>query len=100
MASIHPTNQGRIKTQAYVSRGPHHGEKLFELEDVFYEGGVGEKEVLVEILAVGVCHSDVKAAEGRFHMKPPLICGHEGSGVGELRILPLEGSRMLISGIT
>ena len=43
--------------------------------------GVGE--VLVKIMASGVCHTDLHAAEGDWPVKPmpPFIPGHEGAGV-------------------
>jgi len=40
-------------------------------------------EVLVKIAASGVCHTDLKVAKGGFHMNPPLVGGHEGSGTVE-----------------
>src|SRR5260370_8822995 len=40
-------------------------------------------EVLVHIVASGVCHTDLHAADGDWPMKPtpPFIPGHEGAGV-------------------
>lgn len=42
----------------------------------------GKNEVLVKIIASGVCHTDLHAAEGDWPVKPklPLIPGHEGLG--------------------
>lgn len=41
-------------------------------------------EVLIRTVATGVCHSDVHIYEGTvFGGKPPLVLGHEGSGVVE-----------------
>lgn len=42
----------------------------------------GPGEVLVKLLATGVCHTDVHAADGDWQAKPPLpfIPGHEGAG--------------------
>ncbi len=39
-------------------------------------------EVLVKIMASGVCHTDLHAAEGDWPVKPklPLVPGHEGVG--------------------
>jgi len=67
-----------IKTQAYVSHSPESG---IVLEDIEYDH-VGEGEVLVEIAAFSLCASDLKAAAGKFHLSPPLVLGHEASGVG------------------
>lgn len=43
---------------------------------------VGDGEILVNIQASGVCHTDLHAAEGDWPVKPPLpfIPGHEGVG--------------------
>jgi S-(hydroxymethyl)glutathione dehydrogenase/alcohol dehydrogenase len=41
--------------------------------------GVGE--VLVEVRAAGVCHSDLHATSGDWPMKTPLVPGHEGAGI-------------------
>jgi propanol-preferring alcohol dehydrogenase len=40
-------------------------------------------EVLVKIMASGVCHTDLHAAEGDWPVKPavPFIPGHEGAGI-------------------
>jgi len=38
-------------------------------------------EVLVEIKAAGVCHSDFHPARGDWPMATPVILGHEGAGV-------------------
>ena len=42
----------------------------------------GPGEVLVKIMASGVCHTDLHAAEGDWPVKPqpPFIPGHEGAG--------------------
>src|SRR6187397_376344 len=41
----------------------------------------GPGEVLVEIKAAGVCHSDLHAINGDWPMKVPLVPGHEGAGI-------------------
>lgn len=43
----------------------------------------GPGEVLVKIMASGVCHTDLHAADGDWPVKPtlPFIPGHEGAGV-------------------
>lgn len=43
----------------------------------------GPGEVLIRILASGVCHTDLHAADGDWPVKPtaPFIPGHEGAGV-------------------
>ena len=41
----------------------------------------GPGEVLVEIKAAGVCHSDLHPARGDWPAKTPLVLGHEGAGI-------------------
>ena len=41
----------------------------------------GAGEVLVEVRAAGVCHSDLHATSGDWPMKTPLVPGHEGAGI-------------------
>src|ERR1700676_5723885 len=43
----------------------------------------GPGEILVKVMACGVCHTDLHAAEGDWPVKPtlPFIPGHEGAGI-------------------
>jgi S-(hydroxymethyl)glutathione dehydrogenase/alcohol dehydrogenase len=41
----------------------------------------GPDEVLVEMQAAGVCHSDLHPARGDWPVKTPVVLGHEGAGV-------------------
>ena len=41
----------------------------------------GAGEVLVEIKAAGVCHSDLHPARGDWPARTPLVLGHEGAGI-------------------
>jgi S-(hydroxymethyl)glutathione dehydrogenase / alcohol dehydrogenase len=43
--------------------------------------GPGPGEVLVEVQAAGVCHSDLHPARGDWPMKTPVVLGHEGAGI-------------------
>jgi len=70
--------EGR-KMRAAVMRVP--GELLVVEEVEIAEPGPGE--VLVRMVASGVCHSDLHALKGEWEMGLPLILGHEGSGVVE-----------------
>lgn len=38
-------------------------------------------EVLVRIVAVGICHTDIAAREGHMPLALPAVLGHEGAGV-------------------
>ena len=40
-------------------------------------------EILVRIVGVGVCHTDLAAAGGGWPLPFPAVLGHEGSGVVE-----------------
>ena len=62
------------RTEAYIARSTS-----LSLEPVTYPDPA-PTEVLVDIVAASLCHSDVRASQGTFHMKPPLILGHEGAG--------------------
>jgi S-(hydroxymethyl)glutathione dehydrogenase / alcohol dehydrogenase len=41
----------------------------------------GPGEILVEIKAAGVCHSDLHPARDEWPMRTPIVLGHEGSGI-------------------
>ncbi len=43
----------------------------------------GPKDVVVQVTASGVCHSDLSVINGTLPMPPPAILGHEGTGVVE-----------------
>jgi propanol-preferring alcohol dehydrogenase len=63
----------------------------------------GPGEVLVKIMASGVCHTDLHAAQGDWPVKPspPFIPGHEGTGiiaaVGPRVTMLREGDRVGIA---
>jgi len=42
-----------------------------------------DREVVVRIVATGVCHSDVSVINGDLPLPTPIILGHEGSGIVE-----------------
>ena len=43
----------------------------------------GPSDVIVQIAASGVCHSDISVANGGLPIPPPCILGHEGAGTIE-----------------
>ncbi|UKT62449.1 alcohol dehydrogenase AdhP [Pedobacter mucosus] len=55
--------------------------KALQIEEVEVKRP-GKNEVLVKVIASGVCHTDLHAIEGDWPVKPkmPLIPGHEGVG--------------------
>ncbi|HYF24407.1 MAG TPA: NAD(P)-dependent alcohol dehydrogenase [Baekduia sp.] len=68
-------------TTATVALLKEPGEDLV-LEDVQIDQP-GEGEVLVRIKGVGICHTDITAAQGMVPLPLPSVLGHEGSGVIE-----------------
>ncbi|KAK7543893.1 putative alcohol dehydrogenase [Phyllosticta citricarpa] len=72
-----------IKTQALVSRGPF-SEGKWAIEDVTLREP-REDEVVVEIVASGICHTDLHCGNTRDDQGVPAVfyprvLGHEGSG--------------------
>jgi aryl-alcohol dehydrogenase len=58
------------------------GEKEFSIKRVSL-GDLGPREVLVQLVATGVCHSDLTVRDGVFPVPRPIVLGHEGSGIVE-----------------
>jgi len=55
----------------------------FEIETLDLAGPLAD-EVLVRIVASGMCHTDLHARDGYFPNLPyPVVCGHEGAGIVE-----------------
>src|SRR5215212_7552887 len=55
----------------------------FELQSLDLAGPQPD-EVLVRIVASGMCHTDLHARDGYFANLPyPIVCGHEGAGIVE-----------------
>jgi Zn-dependent alcohol dehydrogenase len=59
---------------------PYLDSKPFHIEKVDLEGP-GEGEVLIEVLAAGLCHSDLSQVMGLRKRTLPVVGGHEGAGV-------------------
>ncbi|MDF0544292.1 zinc-binding dehydrogenase [Sphingobium sp. H39-3-25] len=59
---------------------PYVESKPFVIEDVDLDGP-GDDEVLVEIHAAGLCHSDLSIVAGLRKRTLPTVGGHEGAGV-------------------
>jgi S-(hydroxymethyl)glutathione dehydrogenase/alcohol dehydrogenase len=68
-----------VRTQAAISYAPN---ELMVIEEVALDPP-GEGEVLVEIKAAGLCHTDLDILGGQspFFSSFPLVPGHEGAGV-------------------
>jgi Zn-dependent alcohol dehydrogenase len=59
---------------------PYAESQPFKIEDVDLEGPQ-EGEVLVEVRAGGLCHSDLSQVAGQRKRTTPVVGGHEGAGI-------------------
>ena len=61
----------------------------------------GPREVIVEIKAAGLCHSDLSYMSGLYPVPSPGVCGHEGAGivaeVGSAVTLVAPGDHVIIA---
>ena len=72
---------GRQPMQARAAVMPErHGRWTLETVEV---AEPGPQEVLVRVVASGICQTDVHARDGFFPMPCPAVYGHEGAGVVE-----------------
>ena len=74
-----------MKTQAAVlyemeTPRPYADTRPLVIEDVTLDGP-GTDEVLIEIVAAGVCHSDLSVVNGARPRVMPMVLGHEASGI-------------------
>jgi alcohol dehydrogenase len=74
-----------MKTRAAVLHetgrpAPFTSSRPFEIEDVTLEDP-GPGEALIEIVAAGLCHSDLSVVDGSRPRGTPVILGHEASGI-------------------
>lgn len=59
----------------------HRGEgQPIQVEEIVVDPP-GPNEVLIEVAACGVCHSDLSVTNGTLPLPPPVILGHEAAGV-------------------
>ena len=65
--------------KAAVFHGPH---QPLTIEDVDIDKPIG-REVLVRVVASGVCHSDLHFVDGYYPFPTPAILGHEAAGIVE-----------------
>ncbi|MBB6095407.1 aryl-alcohol dehydrogenase [Povalibacter uvarum] len=68
-----------MRATAAVLRAPG---GRFSIEPVILDA-LRENEVLVRIVASGICHTDLSAREQLLPLRLPAVLGHEGSGVVE-----------------
>lgn len=82
---------------------PYADSKPFRIEEVELDGP-GEGEVLVEVRAAGLCHSDLSQVAGQRKRKVPVVGGHEGAGIvrevgrGVTRLKP--GDHVVMTGVS
>lgn len=57
----------------------HSAESPLSIEEVRLER-LGPEDVLVEMEAAGLCHTDFEAQQGSYPVKVPMVLGHEGAG--------------------
>ncbi len=68
-----------MKTRAAVLRSFREPQRVEDVQLRDPRAG----EVLVQIVAAGICHSDVGQADGEWSFPLPAVLGHEGAGVVE-----------------
>ena len=68
-----------MKVRAAVA---YEGRDRFTIEELELSEP-GPNEILVRIVGVGLCHTDVKALEGGMRVPKPIVLGHEGAGIVE-----------------
>jgi aryl-alcohol dehydrogenase len=64
-----------MHTQALVALQPGSG---FTLEEIELDD-LRPEECLVQLVATGICHTDLKSSSGGSIVKFPVVLGHEGS---------------------
>lgn len=68
----------RITAAVVPARG-----QPFEIQELDLAGPAAD-EVLLRVVASGICHTDLHARDGYFPNLPyPVVCGHEGAGIVE-----------------
>lgn len=68
-----------MKIEAAVARASH---APFEIETLELEDP-REGEILVRVVATGICHSDISMRDGGLPTPRPAVLGHEGAGIVE-----------------
>ncbi|KAI3571638.1 aryl-alcohol dehydrogenase [Fusarium oxysporum f. sp. albedinis] len=68
-----------ITATAIVTTAP---EGTFEIRNITLKG-MRSDEIIVRMVATGVCHTDFSCANGTIPVPSPIVLGHEGAGVVE-----------------
>lgn len=81
----------------------HLGEGRAELTDELEVRAPGPYEVVVRMVAAGLCHTDLSVLDGTIPWPAPAVMGHEGAGVveivGEAVTLTRPGEHVVVSTI-
>ncbi len=73
----------RVKAAVIFDQGlprPYANSQAVSIEEVDLSGP-NETEVMVQVAAAGVCHSDLSVVNGNRVRPVPMVLGHEGAGV-------------------
>jgi aryl-alcohol dehydrogenase len=68
-----------MKIQAAVTRASH---APMSIETLTIEGPRDE-EILVRLVATGICHTDIAMRDQTYPVPQPIVLGHEGAGIVE-----------------
>ncbi|CZT14415.1 related to zinc-containing long-chain alcohol dehydrogenase [Ramularia collo-cygni] len=61
--------------------GPtHHGAENWEMTNILVPTDLKDGEILVEMVATGICHTDISLTNPEMGQTFPIVPGHEGSG--------------------
>lgn len=86
-----------ICTKAAVTHAPGGG---FEISEIAIDQP-RDDQVMVEMMATGVCHTDIAAMRGALPVPTPIVLGHEGAGrviaIGSAVRSVKPGDRVVIS---
>src|SRR5271167_380759 len=66
-----------MKIRAAVARSPN---APLHMEQIDLESP-RDNEVLIRLVAVGICHTDIAMRDQVFPVPQPIVLGHEGAGV-------------------
>jgi aryl-alcohol dehydrogenase len=69
-----------VKIQAAVLPGTH---QPFSVQEIELDSQLRPNEVLVKVLATGLCHTDLAVRDEHLPVPLPAVLGHEGAGVVE-----------------
>lgn len=74
-----------MEAEAAILNGPTDVADLAEARPAHVEtievASPGREEVLVDVVAASLCHTDVSIARGEMDRPSPMVMGHEGAGV-------------------